>query len=115
MVQLPDEENFDRRWLHETTQEHQTSMIANLYAVKEFAYNSFDRLDKDGNGFIETHELAEVLENGNLSSREKSFVMFLLNNQEQISEMYDDGDNAPSDGISRQDIEHYFELIANLI
>lgn len=112
----PNDENFETRWLHESTLEHQTSRVGNLNAVKEFAYNSFDRLDKDGNGFIEMNELQTVLdEDGALNNREKSFVVFLLNNFEQISIMQDEGLKSPVDGISRADIELYFKLLATLL
>lgn len=113
MPLLPDNENFDRRWLHESTAEVNVSTIRDLVAVREFAYHSFDRLDKDGNGFIETHELTEALEKGDLSNREKSFVHFLLNNQEQIAEMQ--SEEVSSTGISRKDIDSYFKLLANLL
>jgi hypothetical protein len=115
MSLLPDEEDFDRRWLHASTEDHNLSVISNLAAVKDFAYKSFDVLDKDGNGFIETHELTGILESGSLDNREKSFVVFLLNNREQIAQMNDEGSQSPVDGISRSDIEAYFALLANLL
>ena len=115
MAILPDDNNSDRRWLHQTTQEHNSSVAANLHEIKEFAYGSFERLDKDGNGFIETRELIEIVESDKLTNREKSFVLFLLNNQEQISGVYDENDPQSTDGISREDVERYFELVGNLL
>ncbi len=112
---MPEDDNFDTRWLHESTQDYQlAAVVTNLNAVKEFAYTSFDVLDLDQNGFIETNELAELIEGNSLDNREKSFVLFLLNNREQISQI--DGDqHRPADGISRKDLEHYFALLANLL
>ncbi len=117
MAILPDDETFDSRWLHSTTQEHEKSEIPNLNDIRNFAYQSFDRLDLDGNGFVSRSELLNILESGQLDNREKSFVMFLLNNQDQIQTMDDEG-GAEADlekGISRTDIEVYFRLIANLL
>jgi len=115
MALLPDDKDFDKRWLHESTKEHQLSVIADLVAVREFAYKSFDLLDKDKNGFIEVHELTEELDSDRLNNREKSFVLFLLNNREQISHMNDEGFSSPKDGITRADIEQYFALLASIL
>lgn len=114
MSLLPDNQNFDRRWMQESTSEINITNIRNLAAVKEFAYRSFDQLDRDGNGFIELHELEDALENDALGNREKSFVMFLLNNLGQIEEMVHEP-GAPSNGVSREDLECYFKLLAELI
>lgn len=114
MPLLPDDENFDKRWLHEHTAEVNISVIKNLAAVREFAFKSFDLLDRDGNGFIETEELLDILENGELSNREKSFVNFLLNNQPQIAEMQDEITSPPG-AISREDLKHYFNLLSDLL
>lgn len=112
---LPDDEDFDRRWLHDSTQEHNMAVVANLHAIKEFAYKSFDRLDQDNNGFIESEELQTLLEGESLNNREKSFVLFLLNNQEQIAGMGENDNDRVPPGISREDLNLYFELLANLI
>lgn len=108
-------DNFDRRWLHDTTREHENSVVANLRAVKEFAYQAFDALDTDGNGFLSRHELLEAMKGGALNNREKSFVLFLLNNHPQIESMNTDARAPEGTGISRTDIELYFQLISNLI
>lgn len=104
------EEYFDNRWLR---QSKEGSGSTDLRAIKEFAYRSFDLLDKDKDGFLQRAELKSELENGQLDSREKSFVSFLLNSHEQIASMNDEA--AQSDGISRQDIEYYFSFIAELL
>lgn len=106
-----EEDYFDKRWLKPGRQEEQST--TDLRAIREFAYSSFDRLDKDADGFIQRKELVSVLENETLDSREKSFVTFLLNSHEQISSMNDETSDAQ--GISRNDIELYFTLIANLL
>lgn len=106
-----EEEYFDKRWLKQSKDEE--AAAPDLRAIKEFAYRSFDQLDKDGDGFLQRTELKEELESGRLDSREKSFVTFLLNSHEQIASMNDDATHA--EGISRQDIEYYFSLIAELL
>jgi hypothetical protein len=82
-----------------------------LEEIKEFAYEAFDRLDKNGNGFIETDELSAFLEDANVPMREKSFITFLLSNQQEISEACKEDGSMPSTGISRLDLEFYFRLI----
>lgn len=114
MALLPNDKNFDRRWMHESTTEVNITNIRSLQAVKDYAYTYFDQLDRDGNGFIELHELEDALENDALGNREKSFVLFLLNNLQQIEEMVHE-EGAPSNGVSRQDLESYFRLLADII
>jgi hypothetical protein len=82
-----------------------------LEEIKQFAYEAFDRLDKNGNGFIETDELSSFLEDANTPMREKSFITFLLTNQQEISEACKEDGSMPSTGISRLDLEFYFRLI----
>src|ERR1700721_3026147 len=48
-----------------------------LEEIKQYAYEAFDKLDKNGNGFIETDELYSFLEDANTPMREKSFITFL--------------------------------------
>lgn len=110
-----DDEYFDRRWLHSSTREHEISAPLNLDDIRDFAYQAFDRLDQNANGFISRAELRNVLEHGGLDNRERSFVTFLLNNHAQIETINDDNDGEPPNGISRSDIEAYFKLIAQLL
>jgi hypothetical protein len=86
-----------------------------LEEIKQYAYEAFDRLDKNSNGFIETDELYSVLEDANTPMREKSFITFLLNNQQEISDACKEDGNLPSTGISRLDLEFYFRLIIGQI
>lgn len=84
-----------------------------LQAIKNFAYIAFDKIDKDGNGFLSQVELEALLASGELGKREQSFLTFLLDNHDQIAEATDEGEHA--DGISRYDLEAYFDLIATLL
>jgi len=89
------------------------SMAENLESIREFAYKSFDKLDKNGNGFLEFDELYAALAGDVLNAQEKSFVSFLLANEPAIAEACDEGLYV-TDGISRKDIEAYFNIILPL-
>lgn len=88
-----------------------SSVADQLQSIKKFAYRSFDRLDQDNNGYISRAELEEAIA-ANLGGTEQKFLVFLLDNHEQISEASED---ASPDGISRQDLDLYFELISTLL
>ncbi len=82
-----------------------------LEEIKKYAYEAFDKLDANGNGFIETDELNAFLQDPDTPMREKSFITFLLSNQQEISEACREDGNLPQTGISRLDLEFYFRLI----
>jgi Ca2+-binding EF-hand superfamily protein len=104
------QQDFERHWL---TEEDQT-VEPDIKAIRDYAYLAFDHLDKNGNGFLEREELVAALELP-ITTREKSFITFLLNNQENIAEMVNEGVGSPADGISRGDLETYFSLITRLL
>ncbi len=82
-----------------------------LEEIKKYAYEAFDKLDQNGNGFIEASELYSFLEDPDTPMREKSFITFLLTNQQEISEACKEDGSLPSTGISRLDLEFYFRLV----
>lgn len=82
----------------------------NFDQIRQFAYEAFDKLDTNSNGFIETHELYDALNDPKLDMREKSYVTFLLTNQKEIAESVNEGIDPTEGGISRLDIELYFKL-----
>jgi hypothetical protein len=84
-----------------------------LKAVKDFAYRSFDKLDRDKNGFVSHDELELALANSELNPREKMFLSFLLENHDQIADAFDE--RTIADGISKKDLDAYFELISTLL
>jgi Ca2+-binding EF-hand superfamily protein len=102
-------ENSDKAWL-----DSGDSPSADMTAIKEYAYAAFDKLDGNGNGFLERSELFKAL---SLSSdpKEKSFISFLLNNQDSIAEMVPDENPGPKTGISRDDLEVYFAFVIRLL
>jgi hypothetical protein len=87
-----------------------------LDEVKTFAYQCFDQLDRDGNGFLSKAELTEAINDDRWKWREKSFICFLLRRITDISESYDEEwDCKDAEGISRSDIQEYFHVICKKI
>ncbi len=104
-------DGFDRQWMNS---EEEDGDLRDIIAIRDFAYKAFDKLDKNGNGFIEQTELAYAQSSAPAGSKEKSFITFLLNNQEAISNMVAE-DHGPQLGLSRGDLESYFALISRLL
>lgn len=96
------------------TQKKQSPMQRNIEEIKQYAYDAFDRLDANKNGFIEMDELAAHLNDPNVPMREKSFISFLINNHDDIEQACSEGGHSNS-GISRLDIEFYFRLVLSQI
>ena len=83
----------------------------NMEAIKAYAYEAFDRLDLNHNGFIETDELYAAMDNPETPMREKSYILFLLTKQAEIAASAQEGVSEQRDGISRIDLELYFRLV----
>lgn len=86
-----------------------------ILQIKDWAYKAFDKLDLDSNGYIEKHELEEVLKDEATPAREKSFITFLLNNQVAIADSVHEGSTSVEGGITRMDLEAYFKLVLSLM
>jgi len=82
----------------------------NMEQIKKYAYDAFDSLDTNKNGFIETDELYAAMENADTPMRDKSYIMFLLTNQADIAAAAHEG-GEQKDGISRIDLELYFRVV----
>ena len=80
-----------------------------LDEIKQFAYSTFDNLDKDGNGFISKSELQEALVSKDYDWRERSYISFLLRRIDDISEAYEEEWDSKEEGISKVDIQEYFK------
>ena len=112
--------DFERHWMDTSPGEldggsfKDAAGLPDLPAIREYVYQAFDHLDKNGNGFLEKSELIEALKS-QIPRREKSFIVFLLNNQENIAEAVEEEAAGPADGISRQDLESYFAIVAELL
>ena len=107
------ESEFEKHCLK--TEESDESVYQDIRQIRDYARLAFDKLDLDSNGFIERQELFTFLASDKVSSREKSFITFLLNNQQAIADMTAESTPGPRSGISRSDLESYFGLIINLI
>ncbi len=83
--------------------------------IKDWAYKAFDSLDLDHNGYIEKHELEEILKAEATPAREKSFITFLLNNQVAIADSVHEGTTSVDGGITRMDLEAYFKLVLQMM
>lgn len=103
--------NFDRQWLESDSNE----VLSDMEAIRDYAYRAFDRLDINRNGYIERSELVSVMSHPQTHERERSFISFLLNNQEAIAAMVSEDRAGPQNGLSRADLESYFGLILNLL
>ena len=86
-----------------------------LGQIKEFAYATFDKIDRNGNGYLEYSELEIALTTPGRDAREKLFIQFLMENNDQIADSFDEGEQSMPDAISRHDLEAYFKLIIELL
>jgi len=107
--QATDKDDFENAWVSDYVP---TGTAADaIHEIKAYAYKAFDKLDQNGNGYIEKDELEAFLKSAETPDREKSFITFLLNNQEAISHSVLEGATAPKGGISRLDLDAYFKLV----
>ncbi len=107
---MADTENnswFASTTLHSTTYE--------LSQIKDFAYKTFDKIDRNSNGYLEYSELEIALTTPGRDAREKHFIRFLLDNHDHIADSFDEGEQSQPDAISRQDLEAYFKLVIELL
>ncbi|MBX9666904.1 MAG: hypothetical protein K2X93_04760 [Candidatus Obscuribacterales bacterium] len=80
-----------------------------LDEVKSFAFECFDRLDHNRNGFLSRTELMEAVTDERWGIRERSYICFLLRRLNDIAEAYsEEWHCAQTDGVSRTDIQEYF-------
>lgn len=108
-----DDDEFEKTWVMSYVPKG--TVQDSIGQIKEYAYQAFDDLDGDKNGFIEKNELEASLKDPAKSEREKSFITFLLTNQEAISDQVHEGASGPRHGISRLDLDAYFKLILTML
>jgi Ca2+-binding EF-hand superfamily protein len=76
--------------------------------IRQFAYSTFEYMDKDSDGFIDRLELQDALNLIAPQARERSFVLFLLFHLNEIAAAFTEECITRSDGISKDDLEAYF-------
>ncbi len=80
-----EKEEFEKAWVSDYVPTGTAADAIN--EIKVYAYSAFDKLDQNGNGFIETDELQSFLKDADTNEREKSFITFLLNNLSRLSQI----------------------------
>lgn len=115
---LNKDDEFQNVWFSQSTtgaahggQKKVSPVRQNIEEIKQFAYDAFDKLDTNNNGFIETSELYAAMEAESTPMREKSYIHFLLTNQAEIADSAQEGSPENKDGISRPDLDLYFRLV----
>lgn len=87
------------------------SVKSSLNDIKVFAYGAYDSLDADGDGFVTQTELSNAFTDPSAGWREKSFLLFLIRRIEDIAAAYTEEWAEDKRGISRVDLQEYFEQI----
>lgn len=110
---LSKDDDFNNVWFSQaplaTAEKKASPVKQNMEEIKRYAYEAFDRLDTNKNGFIETDELYAAMENPDTPMRDKSYIHFLLSNHADIAASAQEG--GKEDGISRVDLELYFRVV----
>ncbi|MBZ0189898.1 MAG: hypothetical protein K8F91_26870 [Candidatus Obscuribacterales bacterium] len=118
---LDPDDDFQNEWMNQavtarpSAEKKSSPVRQNIEQIKQYAYDAFDKLDADSNGFIETSELYAALEDEGTPMRDKSYIMFLLTNQSEIASSAYEGDPDKKDAISRVDLELYFRLLLSRV
>lgn len=111
--ELNKDDEFQNVWFSSApaAEKKSSPVKQNIEAIKQYAYDAFDKLDTNKNGFIETDELYAAMNDPETPMRDKSYIMFLLTNQADIAASAHEGVSDQKDGISRVDLELYFRVV----
>ena len=85
------------------------SAINSVDQLLDFAFELFDKLDSDRDGFLSREELLTAAHSKDLDTRELSFIDFLLDNEKQVAKAYKEA--IDRGGISRHDLNAYAKVI----
>jgi len=86
-------------------------VFAELDKIKSFAYGSFELLDADKDGFVTSEELYAALIMADTPWQEKTYLSFLLRRIDEIHSAYDEEWAPEHRGISRTDLQEYFDQL----
>ncbi|HEY9734387.1 MAG TPA: serine/threonine-protein kinase [Drouetiella sp.] len=81
--------------------------------VKRFAMSSFDKLDRNRDGFLSKEELVQACIAVSPNRREHALLSFLVSNLEDIQNVANSGERRTR-GVSRHDLSEYFLHLENL-
>jgi hypothetical protein len=111
--ELDKDDEFQNVWFSSapSAEKKSSPVKQNIESIKQYAYDAFDKLDTNKNGFIETDELYAAMNDEATPMRDKSYIMFLLTNQADIAASAEEGVSANKDGISRVDLDLYFRVV----
>jgi hypothetical protein len=107
------DDDFEKAWVSNYVPKDSAKDA--MIELKNYAYKEFDKLDMNGNGYIEKSELESFLKDPALDGREKSFITFLLNNQDAIAHSVHEGSTTVQGGISRLDLDAYFKIVIAML
>lgn len=81
--------------------------------IKNFALDTFDSIDIDGDGFLSKNELYSAYTDDEMTWRQKSFLIFLINKIDDIEKAFHEEWAPNTHGISRMDVQEYFRKLKN--
>lgn len=84
--------------------------VDKLDDLKKFTDKNFDKIDKDGDGFMSEDELTEASKAECLSDQDKRAIEILQKNREDIEELSNDELGDENDGISKADMQKFDDL-----
>jgi Ca2+-binding EF-hand superfamily protein len=107
---VPTDEEFHVEW-QKPQRENGIEIATTFQDIQDFAYRSFEVMDKDSDGFVSRTELNFFLNSSATSLRAKSFIRFMLYRLNDIKKSFVEDVNPETDGISRGDIREYFDKL----
>lgn len=96
--------------------EHKYDNATEAVRAQDFAKESarvFDKIDKDGDGYLSESELAAAVQSEDFKGRDAQVVAALYRNQDDIEELSNDEIGDENDGITKKDLEKLDEIQKN--
>ncbi len=102
--------------MHNSDDQLETIESSNLTVIshlRRFVEEEFEDLDQNQDGFLSREELLKALFDPGRSTRELSFINFLINRLREISLAFEEEGDGKIDCISRLDVQHYFDNLVS--